>query len=210
MKSILIYGGSFDPPHLGHLKTAITVQEHCHFETVFFIPCKKPVLKKTIPAESSHRLKMLQLMLNEHPEFQINTIEMDRETPSYMTETLQQLRKTVGKNCSITLLMGMDAFVNLSQWHEFEKLPTLCNLLVIKREGITNPETLLDIFPECLPHVRDLLSHPQGKVAYFDAGDYPVSSTKIREKIRLGEDVSDALPKTVEEYIRHHGLYQSI
>ena len=218
MKSILIYGGSFDPPHLGHLKTALAVQDYFHFDTVFFLPCKTPVLKKPTQAEASHRLQMLQLMLNlekavesrfnHHPEFEISTVEIDRDTPSYMTETLQQIRETVGHACSITLLLGMDAVLSLPQWHEHETLPRLCNLLVIKREGVTEHEPLTGLFPEPCHHARDLLSHPNGKIEYFDAGDYPISSTDIREKIRSGQDVSDALPKAVDDYIKHHGLYQ--
>lgn len=208
MKSILIYGGSFDPPHLGHLNTALAVQNYCHFDTVYFIPCKKPVLKKTILADENHRLKMLQLLLNQNPEFQINTVELNRETPSYMTETLQQIRKNVGKNCSITLLVGMDAFANLALWHEYKKLPRLCNLLVINRGEIPFPEFLIDIFPDRCQHAYDLLDYSQGKIAFFDAGNFPISSTQIREKIQSGKRVSEDLPKPVEDYIKHHGLYQ--
>ncbi len=211
MKSVLIYGGSFDPPHLGHCKTALAVQEFFHFETVFFLPCKTPVLKKPTRAEANHRLKMLQLLLNDHPEFKISTIELDRDTPSYMTETLRQIRDTVGQACSITLLLGMDAFLNLSQWHAYETLPTLCNLLVIQRGGVsttTAPDPLAQLFQERCLNAHDLLNHPHGKIAYFDAGDYPISSTDIRDKIRSGEDVSKDLPKAIDDYIKRHGLYR--
>lgn len=211
MKSILIYGGSFDPPHLGHFKTALAVQNDVHFETVFFLPCKTPVLKRPTHAEAGHRLKMLQLMLQDHPEFKISTVELDRNTPSYMTETLRQIRETVGPACSITLLLGMDAFLNLSQWHAFETLPMLCNLLVIKRQGVsttTAPAPLAQLFEATNLNPCDLLNHPNGKIAYFNAGDYPISSTDIREKIRLGNDVSNQLPEAIDDYIKRHGLYR--
>lgn len=219
MKSILIYGGSFDPPHWGHLKTALAVQHACHFQTVFFLPCKTPVLKKPTQANVNHRLHMLQLMLQQNnlgpsitanSKFQISTIELDRESPSYMTETLKQIRKTVGSSCSMTLLLGLDAFLNLPQWHAYEILPTLCNLLVIKRQSAvcpTSPDTLLHLFPTACPNAKDLLNYQNGQIAYFNAGEYPISSTEIRKKIRLGKDISDDVPKSIHDYIKRHGLY---
>lgn len=208
MKSILIYGGSFDPPHLGHLNVALTVQAHFKFETVLFLPCKIPVLKKTTQASEQHRLNMLKLMLKHHSEFQINTVELERDTPSYMSETLQQMRATYGLECSITLLLGMDAFMGLPRWHECNKLPTLCNLLVIKRQDTPEPDSLIGLFKEGCDNPKDLLTHVQGKVAYFDAGTYSISSTTIRENIHSGVDVSSILPEAVARYIKHHGLYQ--
>lgn len=214
MNPILIYGGSFDPPHWGHFKTALAVQHACHFQTVFFLPCKTPVLKKPTQADAHHRLNMLQLMLDAStavPEFKISTIELDRSTPSYMTETLQQIRKTAGSSCSITLLLGMDAFLCLPQWHAYDTLPTLCNVLVIHRPGVlcpAVPDTLTRLFPISCQNAHDLRKHPHGAIAYFNAGDYPLSSTDIREKIRSGQDVSEDLPKSMEDYIKHHGLYR--
>ena len=207
---MLIYGGSFDPPHLGHLHTALNVQRHFHFDHIFFLPCKQPILKKQTQAKATDRINMLQIMLKEYPEFSISTLEIDRDTPSYMTETLKSLRKEWGNECSITLLMGMDAFVNLNRWHEWEKIPTLCNLLVIQR-----PQSSKNTTPPTIPALEiqssqdlDLLTTAYGKFTVFDAGEYPISSTEIREKIRLKKDVSEHLPKEVADYIRRHGLYQ--
>lgn len=211
MKSILIFGGSFDPPHLGHFNTALAVQNTFHFETIYFLPCKTSVLKKPSQAGMEHRFKMLQLMLNDHPEFKISTLELDRDSPSYMTETLQQIRQTVDYSCSVTLLLGMDAFLGLEQWHEYKTLPSLCHLLVIQRPGFTPhtvPEPLAHLFQGPCQNAHELLNHPNGIFAYFNAGNYPISSTDIRAKIHIGKDVSDSIPKAVDAYIKHHELYR--
>ena len=214
MQSILIYGGSFDPPHLGHLNTALNVQRYFHFDKIIFLPCKIPVLKNPTKASAQDRIKMLQLMLKNYPEFSISTVEIDRETPSYMTETLKSLREqlesTNNPSVSMSLLLGMDALINLPQWHQFEKIPTLCNLLIIKRHGISKknyPEILQKMFNSPCQHARDLLESRNGKLVFFDAGQYPISSTALREKIQHKETINNELPDAVHDYINQHGLY---
>lgn len=202
MNPILIYGGSFDPPHLGHLYTAIAVQQYFHFHQVMFLPCKTPALKAATQCSAMDRLHMLERMIKDNPEFSISTLEIDRDTPSYMSNTLNTLRAQVGPNESITLLLGMDTFLSLGQWHQCEKIPKLCNLLVIQRQGVVSAQK------GAQDDLKDILKQPYGKLVYFDAGQYAISSTDIRKKIQSKADVSDVLSAEVEQYIRLHGLYQ--
>ena len=209
MTSLLIYGGSFDPPHLGHLNTARNVQHYFHFDQFVFLPCREPVLKKPTSVEASGRFDMLKLMLKDYPEFSINTLEIDRKTKSYMTDTLKMLRDKVGSSTSITLLLGMDAFLTLPHWHQVQDIPTLCNVLVIQRKGTSEErgaKSLEALFKKCT-HPLDILNKPHGQLLYFDAGQYPMSSTNIRQKIQSHQKVDDSLSQDVEDYIKTHGLY---
>lgn len=214
MKSMLIYGGSFDPPHFGHLKTALAIQQHCQFDHVFFLPCKVPVLKNPTQADPHHRLNMLTLMLTDYPQFEVMTSELDRETPSYMVDTLNDLRHQYGSTYSITLLLGMDAFLEVPRWFQSDKLPGLCNLLIIQRISITTvsdiPPALNHLFPKQCKDARDLKKHAHGAIAYDNAGNIPISSTAIREKVKLGQNIQGDLPDEVITYIKNQGLYQSL
>ena len=211
-KNLLIYGGSFDPPHLGHLNIALNVQRHFHFQSFIFLPCKTPVLKQPTMATATSRIDMLKLMLKRHSEFSISTREIDRKSPSYMAETLASYRNELGPSISITLLLGMDAFLNLNRWHAWEKIPGLCNLLIIKRPSeldhkIPNALKSLLLDHQC-SNPLVIKNHPYGKIAYFEAGEYFISSTQIREKIQLKIEIHTDLDPVVYDYIRTHRLYQ--
>lgn len=212
LSSILLFGGTFDPPHYGHLKTALAVQNQCHFDQFIFLPCKIPLLKHAASASAHDRLQMLTLMLKNYPEFSISTTELVRPTPSYMTETLQSFRKQVGTAVSITLLLGIDAFLKCPKWHDAETLPTLCHLLVMSRSGqigaIEN-HPFANLFNPC-NHSMDLLKTPNGMIATIDAGNHPQSSTELRKKVRAHENTEDDLPHSVDAYIQQNSLYTRI
>lgn len=209
--TILIYGGSFDPPHLGHLNVALKVQDHFHFDRFIFLPCKSPVLKNPSIASEKHRYEMLKILLSKYSQFSISTCELDRDTPSYMVDTLEKFRNELGSQVSITLLLGQDAFFQLNRWHDWYKLPKLCNLLVIYRSGIlleqNISEKILSMFVDCRQLPFDILNSPCGKLTYFNAGSYPVSSTDIRHTIQSEGCVDFGLSKEIVDYIQRYNLY---
>ena len=133
MKNLVIYGGTFDPPHLGHLNTALAIQDILHFDRLIFLPCKTPVLKQATLASSEQRVNMLKLALEGYSNFDIDLREITRITPSFMVETLESFRQDLGDQVAITLCLGSDAFLQLPQWHSWRKILKLSNVLVIKR-----------------------------------------------------------------------------
>lgn len=212
MKNMAIYGGTFDPPHLGHLKTAQAVQHYFHFDQFIFLPCKTPVLKDAALATSKQRLDMLKLALKDYQNFTIDTRELERDTPSYMVDTLLSIRKEVGETIPLTLCIGMDTFLQLPKWHAWQDILNLCHLLVMKRE--TTEERPSNVLKQLLAdkestNKQSLLVQPKGKIYRFDAGQYPISSTWLRQQIQLGEDVSTYLPEKVYQYIKTQALYHS-
>ena len=211
MNNLIIYGGSFDPLHNGHLNTALTVQKAFSFERFIFLPCKTPVLKKATMASSKQRLEMLELAIATYPDFEISLEEVMRPTPSFMVDTLEFFHKQFS-DCAITLLIGMDSFLQLPQWHNWQKILTLSNLLVMKRPHTDEYDAGELVKNLLLTHEtmdkQDLLTNRFGKIYRYDAGEYDISSTWLREQIRSGVDIEPYLPASVYQYIKKQGLYQ--
>ncbi len=212
MHNLIIYGGTFDPIHNGHLHTALAVQRKFHFERFLFLPCKSPTLKNASMASTKQRVNMLQRALAPYPEFEIGLQEIERDTPSFMVETLRGFRHQYGEDKAITLLIGIDAFLQLPRWHRWGEILQLSHILVIKRPGFEEANinkllaTLLlqyEVFD-----TKELLNQPCGKIYRFDAGQYDISSTTLREKIKIGDNVEIYLPAPVNEYIKEQALYQ--
>lgn len=212
LQHLLIFGGSFDPPHYGHIKTAQAIQNHFHFDRFVFLPCKTPLLKNTTIASAAQRLTMLRRALPNT--FQIDCRELQRNTPSYTVETLQSIREEVGTVLPITLLLGEDAFAQLPAWHHWETLLSLAHLLVIKRKGahsIKDNRVLQDTLHQHeVFEKKALLTRPSGCIFRFDAGNYPISSTEVRAKLIANECVNEALPPDVYTYIQQEGLYRAV
>ncbi|MFA5959200.1 MAG: nicotinate-nucleotide adenylyltransferase [Tatlockia sp.] len=216
MHTLLIYGGTFDPIHFGHIHTALNVQKQFHFETFAFLPCKLPVLKDARVARADHRLAMMRLALapfSASNAFTIDLAEIERPTPSYMIETLRHFRKQYGNLTAITLLMGIDAFNQLPQWHEWSKLLTLANILVIKREGFKEAAPCEPIQTLLKQHKTDdwkaITKKTHGVIYFFDAGRFDVSSSWLRKQLAERKCVDDYLPSEVVEYIKQQGLYSA-
>ena len=210
INNVLIYGGAFDPPHNGHLNTAIAVQNHFHFDRFIFLPSKTPVLKNPSLASCEQRLEMLNLAIKGHPEFEVDPRETTRDTPSFMVETLESFRQELGYMTSITLGLGRDAFLQLPKWHAWEKIISLCNILVIKRDvGVADEgKSLRKLVLMHETSDKSILKiSPHGKIYPFDAGHYPISSSWIREQLKTGQDVGAYLPAGVYEYIKNRALY---
>ena len=130
---IAIFGGTFDPIHLGHLRLALELQEKYKFKSVLFVPCKNPVLKKKPIASLKHRIAMLKLAIKNQPNFSVDESELDRSGPSYMIDTLVNLKEKMPKE-KLSLIIGSDAFDNFSQWRCPEDIISLAKLVVVPRD----------------------------------------------------------------------------
>ena len=215
MDNLLLFGGTFDPIHNGHLNIARGVQDFFHFDNVAFLPCKLPVLQKNLFTTSSqHRLAMLQIALAELPKkyhFHIEKREINRNSPSYTVTTLEEFREKFGKQKPITLLLGFDAFCQLPQWHRWQEVIELANLLIINRpdyEKTKLPDALqilLSSHKTADPHA--LLKTPHGLIARFNAGEYPISSTAVRESLFANKLPTALLPQSICHYIIEKKLY---
>ena len=166
MGPIGIFGGTFDPIHYGHLRTALELLEVLSLSQVSFIPCGQQPLRDepTAPAES--RLSLLRAAIADEPRFCVDTRELEREGLSYSVDTLTGLREEHPSE-SLCLLLGMDSFLSLPQWHRWEELVGLAHLVVAHRPGWQAPvQGLLgDLIGERgTEHAQDLGREAAGRV----------------------------------------------
>lgn len=196
-----ILGGTFDPIHNGHIEIAKQVIAKLNFDKVIFIPNKNPPHRNQPIASSEHRLKMLQLAINNNKDFDISTCELDRDGPSYMVDTIEYLT-SIKVNNKPWLIIGQDAFDHLPQWHNFERLIKLCGFIVITRH--LNNEHL----------ASDWLKNYNIDMIKLDIPPIDISSTEIRKLLKNHRNspqksnyLNKTLPKQVVRYIQDNNLY---
>lgn len=204
-----LFGGTFDPIHLGHLRMALEVREALGLREVRFIPCYSPPHRDLATAGPADRLAMLRSAVAGVPGFVVDTREYDREGPSYTVDTLMSLRREL-PNEPLCLMMGMDAFVSLPGWSRWDRILEFAHIVVFHRNAIMLPELgpLAGFFSE--HHVADpaaLNERPAGHIWVQDVTPLTISATAIREALIQGRSVRYLLPEGVLTYILSHELY---
>ncbi len=200
-KKIILFGGTFDPVHYGHLEAAEAARRHLNAEQVIFIPARRSPHKSDPPEASEHdRLHMLRLALADWNDFQVSDCEYHRPAPSFTVDTVQEFRNRL-PSASLIWLVGADAVKDLPRWHRIDRLMALCTLAVMYRAGYPKPD-----FSPCKPYftaeqIRRLQDH------IVPVPLINISATEIRRRLAQGQDVSELLPASVLEYIRPRGLY---
>lgn len=201
MKPIAILGGSFNPVHFGHLKMAEAAMESTHFSKVLFIPTGTPYHKEQkdlLPF--SDRLKLLELAIENCPDFDCSPIEGERDGNSYTIDTVRELLRQNPTN-SYSLLIGTDQFLTLRSWHKIIELGQLLDFYVANRNGEMSFSTFQKE-KEALE--KELSLHCK----LFPMPAIDLSSTEIRNLLKEGKSIHGMLPKSVEEYILKKGFYR--
>ena len=201
-----VYGGTFNPVHFAHLRTALEVKELFALEQIRLIPCRMPAHRDEPDVNPEMRLAMLQMATADVPEFVVDRRELDRGGPSYMVDTLHSLRAEY-PHSSLILFIGADAFAGLERWHQWQHLFDYAHVVVMTRPGF--------VLPECSTFLRQRLSADQNDLQHQSAGRLffqtvtalDISATEIRTLIRRGRDPRFLLPDSVLAYIRQHQLY---
>ena len=206
-----IFGGSFDPPHFGHIKSALELLERFDFEQIHLIPSQLSPLKKNVHASASHRWQMVSLVCNSHEKLIADDRELKRQAPSYTIDTLLELREEFGELQSIVLIIGIDAFVSFCKWHRYEEILSLSHILLMQRPGYSMPKSGCETEFYDLNNVQDfniLMDSPHGKIFLSNLEKTDVSSTIIRNIISAGKQPKYLLPGNVWNYIRRNNLYK--
>jgi len=201
MKPIAILGGSFNPVHFGHLKMAEAAMESTHFSKVLFIPTGTPYHKEQkdlLPF--SDRLKLLELAIENCPDFDCSPIEGERDGNSYTIDTVRELLRQNPTN-SYSLLIGTDQFLTLRSWHKIIELGQLVDFYIANRNGEMSFSTFQKE-KEALE--KELSLHCK----LFPMPAIDLSSTEIRNLLKEGKSIHGMLPKSVEEYILKKGFYR--
>ena len=185
MKPIGVFGGTFDPIHYGHLRTAFEMLQALRFEQVRFVPCGDPPHRGTTFADAAVRFEMVRLAIESQPGFVIDDREIRRSGPSYTIETLESLRTEFPER-SLGLIVGMDAFLGLPGWHRWTEILDHAHVIVAHRPGWRAPdsEPLGNLIAKRgTDRAEDLHEAVSGRVYVHAVTQLEISSTEIRELV---------------------------
>jgi len=203
-RRIVLFGGSFDPIHVGHTTVARAANDLLHAERLIFIPARRSPHKDREPvADGSDRLAMIRLAIADHPRLDVSDCELRRAGPSYTLDTVRAFRQMYGDAVELCWLVGADAARDLHRWHRAAELLDACRVCVMRRGGAPVP----DWSPVARALGRERADALAANVIETPLVD--VSSSAIREDLARGKDVSDRLAPAVWNYIRRRGLYRA-
>lgn len=204
-----ICGGTFDPVHYGHLRSALEVMEALAPAEIAFVPNAQPPHRDNPGASPEQRLRMLEAAVGEQPGFYVDSRELDRGGPSWTVDTLASLREEYPDR-SLCLLLGTDAFAALPGWKNGSGLLSLAHLVVMRRPGFSLPEDA-DLRALIAHHQVDdvaLLHQRRAGCIYFqNVTALDISATLLRQEIRRQRSIRYLLPERVREIIEKEGLY---
>lgn len=211
MSSIGVFGGTFDPIHFGHLRTAFEMLQALRFDEVRFMPCGTPPHRGTPYASAELRLEMVQAATAGQPGFVVDDRELRRDGPSYSVDTLSALRAEFPLR-PMALMIGMDAFLNLTKWYQWREILQLAHIVVAHRPGWRAPDMgpLGELLADRGTHrIGDLHQAKSGHIYVHDVTQLEISSTEIRELVAAGRDPRFLMPDTVRTVIEKSGCYRS-
>jgi nicotinate-nucleotide adenylyltransferase len=208
-QAIGILGGTFDPIHFGHLRTALELQQALDLAEVRLIPCFQPVHRKIPTASPAHRLAMVEQAISKATALKVDTIEIDRQGPSYTIDTLIALQKKL-PDTPLCLIMGIDALLSFPSWHRWQEILNLAHLVIAHRPQYQLPKTgiVADLLKERLkPNPVALHECLAGNILLHPVTPLEISATDIRKQIAQGHSPRYLLPDQVYEYIQQNGVY---
>lgn len=210
-----LFGGTFNPVHWGHLKTADEIRKIFDLTRVIFIPTnisphKEP--EEVVPAH--HRLKMLDLVVEDNPYFFTSDVELKRHDRSYSIETITYFTQTLGKDLDLFFILGMDAFLEINTWKNYQELFSLCNFIVMTRpgyevKGIHNgiPSQLMNDFTY-MPDEKRFIHRSRLSIYFKEVTPIDISSCSIRALMKNNLSINTMLPEKVKHYIEEHKFYR--
>ncbi len=202
MRKIGIYGGSFNPIHLAHLRLAEEARERLGLERVIFVPAKLPPHKDpSALAGAKDRLKMVRLAISGNKKFDVSDIELRRRGRSYTVDTVASMRKRFGNEAELFFLIGTDTIAELPTWREIGRLVRLCVLVPLSRPGSKRPP---------LSALAPTLGRKEARAILARTVRMPemdISASDIRRRVAEGRSIRYLVPEPVAEYIRRRALY---
>ncbi len=195
----LIFGGSFDPIHVGHLIVARDVLEKTGMEKLIFVPANQAPLKNAPEAGAQDRLRMVEIAISGSEGFSVDDREIRRGGISYTVDTLRELKKELKERPWI--ILGADSVLSLHRWREPDTITSLSRLLVVERGGLM--DRLRDYFRERFPALKEGADYKLISVRRID-----ISASEIRQRIKKGLSIKFMVPEAVESYIMEKNLYR--
>ena len=196
LKNIGLFGGTFNPPHMGHYSLAKEAKKEFNLDRVFFIPAFIPPHKEPRNVmDAEHRMEMVKLLTSGDPDFVVSDYEINRKSVSYSIETVKHF-KTEFPETKIHFLIGSDAFFHIDTWKKSQELVSLIDFIVFPRAGFTKEM------------IATKLEKLKNVVYWAHTGLIHISSTDIRFRVRSGEDCFNELGEKVGSYVKENGIYK--
>jgi len=194
------FGGSFDPIHFGHLKNAVSLKDTLNLSKLFLMPCAAPVHKNGLNFSNDQRLEMLQLATQEFNELSIDLREINRDSASYTIKSLIDINHEY-PDTPICLIIGMDSFISLSTWKDYQDFHQYVHLIVIARPNYQAPSTSYSFTPT--QSVAELHDQASGLLYFSNTELLNISSSDIQGKINTQQSLSGLLPESIIHYLQH-------
>ncbi|WP_375547289.1 nicotinate-nucleotide adenylyltransferase [Pseudomonas auratipiscis] len=210
-RRIGVLGGTFDPVHIGHLRSALEVAEGLALDELRLMPNARPPHRNTPQVSAQDRLAMVRCAVEGVRTLSVDARELARDTPSYTIETLELMRAELAATDQLFLLLGWDAFCGLPSWHRWEELLQHCHILVLQRPDadVEPPDALRNLLAARSVSDPQALVGPAGNIAFVWQTPLAVSATQIRQLLASGKSVRFLVPDAVLAYIDAHNLYRA-
>ncbi len=194
VRRIGVFGGTFDPPHLGHLVAASEAAFRCLLDEVVFVPTGDPWQKQHLNVtDAVARLAMTRLAVESDPLLRVSTCDVDREGATYAVDTVADVRAEYDEDVNLYFIIGADSLANLHTWHRVEELCKAVKFIALNRPGHSR---------------REVDTSFGAEVEFIDMPAVDVSSTECRQRVRNGQPIRYLVPDRVAAYISDHGLYR--
>lgn len=213
-KRIALYGGTFDPVHVGHIEIARKILKVFRFEKMIFIPAQTAPHKIGRPVtEPIHRYAMLALATQDDPQLTISTFELDAPDRRYTVDTVAHFQHLLAGEAELFFIMGADSWSEITTWRDWERLLTMTNHIVVTRPGYEPTTTHVGAIGERIHDLRSCLErgHDPPNIFITDAVMRDVSATEIRRLASEGrtDELAEFLSEPVLEYIKKYGIYKN-
>lgn len=199
-----IFGGTFDPIHNGHLQSVVSLLDELSFNRIHLLPSATPPHRSPTQSSAEHRLRMVELAIEPYSLLFADDRECNREGKSYTIDTLKSFRAEF-PNDSLVFIVGMDAYLNMQGWKQWQDFLEYAHIVVMQRPGYEIEPSWGDEF---VTHATDSINNSlNGSIYFAQTKRLDISSTKIREKLYSEQCVKAQLPEAIINYISQHKLY---
>jgi nicotinate-nucleotide adenylyltransferase len=206
-----VFGGTFNPVHYGHLRSALELVELLGLAQLRLMPCAVPPHREAPSCSAQHRAAMVELAVSGESSLVCDARELQRAGKSFTIDSLVELRDELGSERGLCLVMGCDAVLDITSWHRWEELLAWAHIVVMARPGWHLPavgEVADWMAAHALGDAGQLRERPAGGVLVVELRPLEISSTEIRELLGVGRSIRYLLPEPVLDYIEAHGLYR--
>lgn len=221
MKHIGLFGGTFNPIHLGHIQVVQEVKKGFGLDKIFIIPSALPPHKEPDGlVDAGDRVEMIRLSFSNHPDFAVSDIELKRSGPSYTIDTVRHFKSILPEDTRLFLILGLDAFLEIDTWKSYKDLFLLIPFIVMSRitsgeeVGVFERKTFENYLKSKISEGYNIsdsqssyIHEEKQPVFVFDVTPVDISSTKIRKLIKTGRPIKSLIPEIVEAFIKSKGLY---